>query len=713
MRAVLAVAVLAALAVWAGPAHAQAPNGTKLTLRSPIPFVPGTGAGSEAFVMQLDIAGAPADTPLFVSVERYDDVSNNANPRDQLTGWLRGRRGEPSTVQRVRVPVPGDRNVRFPLSRDPGLRSPPRDGFNIVDAGVFPLLVTLETEDSRSLAQMRTFLIRLPVNAQSEPPLLVAPIVGVRAPVALQPDRTRPLANVDRERIARTQRLLADHPNAPLTIDPLPETVAALSTGPVTPETLRNAIDDRVVLASSFVEVEPERWLASGLRDQLERQRHLAVDGINNLLPARRVDAATWVARPERPVGPTARAELQTFGPEPVSRLVLPSSTVSRVSSTDADLQPFDVTHDGGAMRAVLADELLASRLTTTGDPVLDAQATLADLAVLACGSNTRTQHCNTLPRTARGVALVVPDDVKALDAFDRVLRVTSTPNVQVELAELQRIHALSPATGRGNVPLVRSHDAGEPPAGLGDIPSRLTNASTRVRSYRSMLIPPAPEELADPSVPLIVDAEDRPTDRADRLSQLLDVAIAANPTTRSEAYIQTVTAELDRVLGAVQTPTPEPITLTSEDGIIEVRITNQLDHPLTLQVQLTSDKPLFTGANPEVEASRSRTVLHQVPPEASSTVKVPVKSVAAGSTRLDVRVRTPDGALQLASTSVDVRSTVVSAVGVVLTVAAGVFLLIWWGRHFRDARRARKLVDADEVEEAVRLATGEFPVVR
>jgi hypothetical protein len=43
------------------------------------------------------------------------------------------------------------------------------------------------------------------------------------------------------------------------------------------------------------------------------------------------------------------------------------------------------------------------------------------------------------------------------------------------------------------------------------------------------------------------------------------------------------------------------------------------------------------------------------------------------------------------------VRSTAVSGFGLFVSVIAGLFLLVWWGRHFRHTRRARALVAADE----------------
>ena len=50
----------------------------------------------------------------------------------------------------------------------------------------------------------------------------------------------------------------------------------------------------------------------------------------------------------------------------------------------------------------------------------------------------------------------------------------------------------------------------------------------------------------------------------------------------------------------------------------------------------------------------------------------------------------TPDGRITLGRTRITVRSTALSGVGVVLSVGALVFLLVWWGRHTLDARRGR-----------------------
>ena len=70
--------------------------------------------------------------------------------------------------------------------------------------------------------------------------------------------------------------------------------------------------------------------------------------------------------------------------------------------------------------------------------------------------------------------------------------------------------------------------------------------------------------------------------------------------------------------------------------------------------------------------------------------VPIRVRSRLPGDTPLRVRVTTPDGAVLLSEGTYSVRSTAVSGVGLVLTVGAGLFLAVWWGRHILRSRRHR-----------------------
>ncbi|HEY6533633.1 MAG TPA: hypothetical protein VIY72_15095, partial [Acidimicrobiales bacterium] len=68
----------------------------------------------------------------------------------------------------------------------------------------------------------------------------------------------------------------------------------------------------------------------------------------------------------------------------------------------------------------------------------------------------------------------------------------------------------------------------------------------------------------------------------------------------------------------------------------------------------------------------------------------------ASGAFPLDVTISSANGALPVATTEYTVRSTAISGIGLALSIGAGLFLLVWWARHFRTARRARQLVGAD-----------------
>ena len=56
--------------------------------------------------------------------------------------------------------------------------------------------------------------------------------------------------------------------------------------------------------------------------------------------------------------------------------------------------------------------------------------------------------------------------------------------------------------------------------------------------------------------------------------------------------------------------------------------------------------------------------------------------------------VTSPDGELPLDDTRFTLRSTVVPGIGLALSILAAVFLLVWWARHWRTARRDRRLVE-------------------
>jgi hypothetical protein len=70
----------------------------------------------------------------------------------------------------------------------------------------------------------------------------------------------------------------------------------------------------------------------------------------------------------------------------------------------------------------------------------------------------------------------------------------------------------------------------------------------------------------------------------------------------------------------------------------------------------------------------------------------VTVRARASAAFSLRATLLAPDGS-ELIRSRFTIVSTVFSGVGIVLSIVSALFLLIWWARHWRTARRDRRLV--------------------
>jgi hypothetical protein len=59
----------------------------------------------------------------------------------------------------------------------------------------------------------------------------------------------------------------------------------------------------------------------------------------------------------------------------------------------------------------------------------------------------------------------------------------------------------------------------------------------------------------------------------------------------------------------------------------------------------------------------------------------------------MGITVKSPDSSIELDRTTFDIRSTAVTGVGFVLSIGAGLFLAVWWARHWHSSRRSRRLM--------------------
>jgi hypothetical protein len=154
----------------------------------------------------------------------------------------------------------------------------------------------------------------------------------------------------------------------------------------------------------------------------------------------------------------------------------------------------------------------------------------------------------------------------------------------------------------------------------------------------------------------------------------------------RRREHVDAVESSIDAVTSQVTTPATFTLTLAAREGTIPLTIHNDSGLPLEVVVHLRSQKLEF----PEGET------IPLLLTADSTRIDIPVRARTSGAFPLQVDVMTPDGERSLAMTRYTVRSTAVSGAGLVLSIGAGAFLVVWWARHWHRTRRSARLVAAD-----------------
>lgn len=703
--AAVAGALLASVTL-AGPAFAQAEDPTapadppteaeappnpiptgppRLDLVSQTPFV----APTDVLRVGLDVVG-PEGAELTFTLRSSVLTGDNGDIQARFDAWVDGTadRGagpfnEPTTVPAANLP-PGDRAGRVTAAFDvvPGNAERPLVGFQIDDPGVYPLTIDLHAAGGGPvLDTITTFLVRLPPTSETAPPLTVASVADLHAPVSLRPDRTRTLDPGALERIGLLVDALAAHPGVALTLNPTPETLEALlvttsaatTSGPSVLDRLRDALAERAVLGSTYVRVDVAAWTRSGMGDVLAYQLSHGVNVTEAVLrDGVPVDQRAWIAEPG--LTPEGLGELHALG---IDELVVDESVVGPVDARAfpdtarahlASTQPFDVrTADGTLVRTVASDTTFAERLRVTDDADLNAQLLIADLAVTYFGM---TGSPTDVPEVRRGVTFTVPDDDLALQSLRPFLgSLATTPpagggGVAIfDPATVPELFTLTPSIVDGATE-VRSFTP-EPVPGssedMGTYPDQLGAAEFDLSAYESMVVGTEPARVLP-------------------LRQLLDVSGAADlDDGERTAYLDAVTTTIDAELAGIRVPEQDPITLTSTEYELSVFVENDLSYPVAARLELTSTKLDFPdGDDLEVRLDPG---LNRIP--------IRVETVSGGTFPVDLALRTPDSRIDLGEEVIQIRSTAVSGWGLALSIGAGFFLLVWWTRNWRSTRRS------------------------
>ncbi len=538
----------------------------------------------------------------------------------------------------------------------------PEGGTVLSESGVYPVLIEATAANGTRLDSIVTHLLRLPTPTTPTTPLAVATTVVIDAPLGVSREGAPQLSDAQLSRAGEQFRIIAAAASTPLTLAATPFLVQALTeAGDTSPRPDRQA---RQTLSRPYVTIDAGSLISAGQSSVLNAEYATGDSILANVFEAA-PDRRTLVLDPS--VTPSALNLLAQSGTRSV---VLQSSQIrsSLVSDESSVLtKRFLVESENGTSFSAMAnDDAASSRFLLTTDPILGAHQALAELMML---------HQEQLGAD-RGIALTIPaaTDTAALKEFLAGLTATtgnqsgSAGNMVLQPLTLDDLFTRTGVAGTTQKPLVRSWTSNDP-TDLGTYGARLEQARWNLLGLRAML--PKGGEIVDPVEATVLASAEATLTTNDRTS-VLD---AANN-------------QLLAITSAISLPKSQKVTLTSRSGKIPLVITNDLPVEALVRINVSSPKLEFpSGTTYEIVLA----------PSSTTRTDIEVTTRASGAFPLDVAITSSGGGVLVASSRIDVRSTAISGVGLFLSLGAGLFLLVWWGRHIRHRRRARSLVAANE----------------
>lgn len=663
----------------AGAATPTAAKGPVLSLVDQSPWVKPTPPGSPK-TFTLDVAarpGTPATDEVVVTL--YDLLTTRSGFEQTLkTTPTKGILDQTHPVALSSMPVvDGGSALSISVLPDPTATPAPAAGTPTLDlhcvgtgtcTGVYPLVVSLVRPSTGGKVANSTFTTYLTYSTEkSAHQLDFAWVVPIAAPVTIRSgerDPAKAVAAPSRATTASLAGLVAtlgakSNVNVPVTVAASPQTLQALGgrgAQAVQQLAAMSSADQptRQFLAQPYVPIDLGALAGAGEGEEITAQIKLGASVLRTLKVQATSKASTWVATGT--VGSDLRTGMSKVG---ASSLVVPDADLAAPRDTDSTwASAFTMSLGKGApVTGAVADSELAAHFTADpGDPALEANQLLADLAMI------HFELPNTT--TPRGVVAVPPAGWTPTKAFDSELLAGLATNPVVQATTLDGyFSAFSKVLGSATPPTRRLQSGGTGPVLAPSLARRITAARLRLTDF-DRAVP------GKPAAPVL-----------GQLDQLLLAAESDDLVHAGQvAGLDTFGRALDGQLSQVQLATERTITLTARTGLIPVTIISSATYTVVGTLSLSGGRFVFPHGS-----TRPLKLNHNTTP-----VRVDVEARTSGDLPLEVSFRSPTGHLLIAAGQLTVRSTATSLVGVVLTVLALLVLLGWWARTWRAGRRRR-----------------------
>jgi hypothetical protein len=557
------------------------------------------------------------------------------------------------------------------------------------EGGVFPIRVQLvNTATNQVLGGFTTHLVYTD-PAPGTQRLRVAVVLPLRAAIgpATAPDAhqllSKPSAALDPPDpaavagVTGTVAQIAKYPKVPLTLEASPQTVAALDGSDATRTTVAQLAELAATPSvyqfanATYTPVNATGLVTAGLTSELGLQVARGVALLSSLVthtPAPQVGGGTgdlgpWITTDGLDTGTLTQLQAEGY-----SQVVVSSGSVASPPSDGSTTEPFAVASGHGTpLVAFASSNDLASRFVgEPGDPVLAAHQLVAELAQIYY------EKPNDID--PRATAVVAPASWSDDPAFVEALLDALTSNPIIEAVTTSQLFTEVPtvATCRGGCRLTGAPTtAGLPVTAIRDQRGRVDGFSSAAGGATARSLT---NQLGD----LVLASE------SESLRPTQQTGVLDNTGLALDAQLHQLSVGGDRT-----------VTLTSQQGTLQVTVVSTAPYPVTASLTLTSDKLLF--ANGTTEWSQLTTLLPAVSGTAhTNVVPVAVRARAPGVFSVDIVMHSPQYRLELASGQVSVRSTATSVVGIVLSVGALAVLAVWWFRTSLRRRRQRRIEGAD-----------------
>ena len=633
---------VATSAVPAAPVGAQGP--ASMTVQRSSLWV-----RDQAWTAVIKVDNVPLDSTVVVSVHRsLPTVERPA--RDALATLAEADVSTGLVAPRQSVPlgsvIAGDATMTVTV--------PAR---TVTRAGVYPVTIAIYAGAATGasvepLVRTVLYLVREP-NTTSSVFDVAFTAADAQTPV-LQADGSVQIADAGRERLRRWAQIAAADPDGTTTFSFDPQLLYGLTRTDEPDDvtlldSLRSAMGDQSVIRSTFVPTDLESWSATGTNTDL---LPLFVDGQQEITDrlGTAVDARIWL--PDPTVGPAGLKLLRSVGVDRVVIDPLRLADHNGVPSGDSGLLQnitLDTPDNSPTIAHALDPDLTQLLASAAPDVVAQTNRIGAALSALWLVDSA----------TPRGVVIDATDAPAAVVGSVLGLLRSESPLSAVRVGDLfDQVRTYSSSTRTGSDPVKLALRT--PTVVDQALNSAYLRAARRsANSHRGLATGPNPgNEIIDR---LLSTAPHR------------DLTPAA-----ARVYIGNANNRIEADFAGVIAPAESTITVTSRDAVIPLRVTNALDHDITVSMRVRSPRLAFPDG--------ARQTLNLRPGVNRVDINVGVRT--SGEFPLTVELATPDDQRIMTRSEIRVRSTIFSGVGVVLSVGALITLLIWWIQTHRTSRR-------------------------